>query len=368
MELATIAFFLAGLVLLVVGAELLVRGASRLSAAIGISPLVVGLTVVAWGTSAPELAVSVQASFAGQADITVGNVVGSNICNVLFILGAAALVTPLVVAQQLLWLDVPLLIGVSLVTLLMASSGFFGPGEGVLLLAGAVAYTGLVVWLSRRESQSVKQEYADEYTGASLTAGAVLGNLALVAVGLAVLVLGARWLVDSSVTIARLLGMSELVIGLTIVAVGTSMPEAATSVVAGLKGERDIAVGNAIGSCLYNLLLVLGTAAAITPGGVSVALPALRFDLPVMVATAIACLPVFYTGHRISRWEGALFLGYYAAYIAYLVLDATGHSALPAYSSAMLLFVLPLTAVTLLVLAWRARQARGRAAGSAADG
>ena len=360
MNAITLLLFIVGLVLLVVGAELLVRGASRLAAALGISPLVIGLTIVAYGTSAPELAVSVQSSWAGQADVAVGNVVGSNIFNVLLILGLSALITPLVVAQQLVRWDVPLMIGVSGLLWALALDGRIGRLDGAVLFAGAVAYTVLAIRQSRRESAEVRAEYAQEYGEAPARSGSLLLQIGLVAAGLVLLVLGSRWLVDGAVVIARVAGLSELIIGLTVVAAGTSLPEVATSVLASLRGERDIAVGNVVGSNLFNILTVLGLSGVIAPDGVPVADAALGFDIPVMTAVAVACLPIFFTGYLIARWEGALFLAYYVAYTGYLVLNARQHDALPAFNSVMLWFALPLTAVTLVVLAIRALRAGKR--------
>ena len=360
---STILMLIAGLALLIVGAEILVRGASRLAAAFGISPLVIGLTVVAFGTSSPELAVSVQSAFAGQADIALGNVVGSNIFNILFILGISALIIPLVVAQQLVRLDVPLMIGLSVLVYLFGLNGQINRLEGVILFVGIIAYTGFLIRQSRKENKEVQEEYAQEFgNGKPRSAGQYLLNLVLIIAGLALLVLGARWLVDSAVTLARSLGVSELIIGLTIIAAGTSMPEVATSIVAAIRGERDIAVGNVVGSNIFNLLAVLGLSSILAPDGISVPAPALAFDIPVMIAVAVACLPVFFTGFRIARWEGALFLGYYVAYVLYLILDATQHDALPLFSSVMLLFVAPLTVLTLVVLVVRERRARRSAA------
>lgn len=344
----------AGLVLLIVGAELLVRGAARLAAAAGISPLVVGLTVVAFGTSSPELAVSVKAALAGQAGLAVGNVVGSNIFNVLLILGVSALAAPLLVSRQLLRLDVPLMIGVSGLVWLLAADGRVGPLEGGALFAILVAYLVFLVIQSRRETRAVQQEYAQ---GLPPPSRRLPVDLVLVVGGLALLVLGSDWLVDGAAAVARRLGVSDLVIGLTIIAAGTSMPEAVTSVVASLRGQRDIAVGNVVGSNIFNLLAVLGVSSLVAPGGLEVTAAALRFDIPVMTAVALACLPVFFTGQVIARWEGALFLGYYLAYAAYLVLAATQHDALPVFSRVMLLFVVPLTVVTLGVLVLRGRRA-----------
>lgn len=348
----TSAQFLLGLVLLVLGAELLVRGASRLATTLGISPLVVGITVVAFGTSAPELAVSLRAALAGQPDLTIGNVVGSNICNVLLILGIAALVVPLIVAQQLVRLEVPLLIGVSLLLLLLAQDGSVSRVEGLLLVGGAIIYIAWSVRQSRRESVAVKEQYQPEPSERPHPRAWPFQLVQTIA-GLALLVVGAQWLVDGAIAFARLLGVSELVIGLTVVAAGTSLPEMATSVLASLRGERDIAVGNVIGSGLFNILLVLGLTATIAPAGVPVPAAVVNFDLPVMIGVAIACLPIFFTGYCIARWEGGLFLAYYAAYTLYVILAAAQHDALPRYSTVMLEFVLPLTVVTLFVIAGR---------------
>ncbi len=355
MSITTLVLFVLGFVLLVAGAEWLVRGASRLAAASGVTPLVIGLTVVAFGTSAPELAVSVHSAFNGQPDLALGNVVGSNILNILLILGVSALITPLTVSQQLVRWDVPLMIGVSLLVYLFALNGVIGRLEGALLFVGIVAYSVFSILKSRRESTEVQAEYAQAFEQSEeRSTGVVLKNLGLLAVGTALLVLGAHWLVDGAVATARFLGVSELIIGLTIVSVGTSLPEVAASVVAALQGERDIAVGNAVGSNLFNLMSVLGLTSLVSPGGIAVSPAALHFDIPVMVVVAVACLPIFFTQHRIDRWEGGLFLAYYVAYVTFLILNAIHHPALGPFSAAMLWFALPLTAVTLLVLTVRA--------------
>jgi len=347
----TIILFVMGLGLLIAGAEALVKGASRLAAAVGISPLVIGLTVVAFGTSAPELAVSVFSSLNGQADIAVGNVVGSNIFNVLFILGASALITPLVVSQQLVRLDVPIMIGVSVVAFLLGLDGVIGRLEGLILFAGIVAYTIFLVIHSRKEkNEQVQEEYEREFGKKPQSRAGALLNLGLIAGGLVMLVIGSRWLVNGAVAIARLTG----------VAAGTSLPEVATSIVASVRGERDIAVGNVVGSNIFNILSVLGLSAAVAPAGLRVPPSIEAFDALVMVAVAVACLPIFFTGWEIRRWEGALFLGYYAAYTAYLVLSATGDAGLPAFSNAMAWFVFPLTALVLAVSLLRDLRARHR--------
>jgi cation:H+ antiporter len=362
-----IVFLIAGLVLLVIGAEILVRGASRLASSLGISPLVIGLTIVAFGTSAPEMAVSIDASWAGQADLALGNVVGSNIFNVLFILGVSALVAPLVVSQQLVRLDVPLMIAASIVVLLMGMDNKISRIDGVILFAAVLAYTFFLIRQSRRESSAlVTEQYVAEVDAAGAQNGSALMQYlkdgAMILGGLALLVLGAQWLVDSAVQIAQYLGMSELVIGLTIVAAGTSMPELATSVIASLRGERDIAVGNVVGSNIFNLLAVLGLSSIVAPDGVQVADAALAFDIPVMVGVALICLPIFFTGFLISRLNGALFLFYYVAYTAYLLMAAQQHESLQTFGTAMVWFVMPATVIMLVTLAWRYQRSRNAVA------
>lgn len=351
-------WFALGLVALVVGAELLVRGASKLALSFGISPLVIGLTVVAFGTSAPEMAVSVQSAWSGQVDIALGNVVGSNIFNVLFILGVSALIVPLVVHQQIIRQEVPVMIGASLLLWAMAADGGISRWEGLLLASLVVGYTFIIIRQSRREEATIKAaikaEYDEAFGGGAKGWDAHWGvQILLILVGLALLVMGANWLVEAAVTFAKQLGVSELVIGLTIVAAGTSLPEVATSILAAIRGERDIAVGNVVGSNIFNILAVLGISASVAPGDLAVAPSMLAFDLPIMVAVAVACLPVFFSGSTISRWEGVLFLALYVAYTLYLILYATGHDALQGYSTVMGAFVLPLLAVTLVVLAVR---------------
>jgi len=356
----TLLMFAVGGALLITGAELLVRGASRMAIAVGVSPLVAGLTVVAFGTSAPELAVTVGSAYAGRADVALGNVVGSNIFNVLFILGLSALVTPLDVAQQLVRLDVPLMIAASVLAFLLGLDGRISRLDGALLSAGIVAYTVFVIRQSRRETATIRTEYEEAFGRGTRGWTSWSLNLALVVIGLVLLVLGARWLVHAAVATAIALGVGELVIGLTIVAAGTSLPEVATSLLASMRGERDIAVGNVVGSNLFNLFGVLGLGSLVAPGGVPVAPGALTFDMPVMIVVAVATLPVFFTGYAIARWEGAMFLSYYLAYTTYLGLDATEHGALPTFRAAIVWFALPLTAITLAVVALRTARGGSR--------
>lgn len=350
-----------GLVVLTVGAELLVRGSSRLAMAMGISPLIAGLTVVAFGTSAPEMFVSVQSSLSGQPDVALGNVVGSNILNVLLILGLSAMIVPLRVSQQLIRIDVPLMIAVSILVFVMALDGGIGRLDCLLLVGGLIAYTVLAIVISRREHAGIKAEYEAEFGLAKQVQGPgkVVVNLLLVAAGLGLLVLGSQWFVDSAVVIARQLGVSELVIGLTIVAAGTSMPELATSIMAAIRGERDIAVGNVVGSNIFNILGVLAISSAVSADGVRVSAAALQLDIPVMIAVAVACLPVFYVGHIISRWNGAMLFAYYLAYTASFAIAETAPGFYRTFSFVMFGIIVPLTVVTLLTGVVRTiRQAR----------
>lgn len=323
---SAIVFLVAGFVVLVLGADWLVRGASRLATAVGISPLVVGLTVVAFGTSAPELAVSVMSAFNGQADIALGNVVGSNICNVLLILGISAIIIPLTVHRQLVRLDIPVMVGASLLMWAMALDGSIGRLDGMVLALLVVGYTIYLIRRSRREETAVREEYEKEYgapTDEKPSAAMIFKMLGLIVAGIVGLVLGSKWLVDSATFIALEFGISELIIGLTIIAFGTSLPEVATSIMAALKGERDIAVGNIVGSNTFNILTVLGIASVVSPAGISVPAEALRFDIPFMVMIALVCWPMLADGLKVSRINGIFLISFYGAYLAYLFFLST---------------------------------------------
>jgi cation:H+ antiporter len=332
-----------GIVVLTAGAEGVVRGAAALARRLGVSALIVGLTVVAFGTSAPEVAVSVGASVTGRGDVALGNVVGSNIFNVLVILGISALITPLVVRRQLVRLDLPVMVGVSALPLLLGLDGRLSRGEGVLflvLLGGYLASIGLRV-VRERGVDGAENPFDDGEGGPLTHPWAV--DVAFAAGGLVLLVVGASTLVDGAAGLARAGGVSELVIGLTVVAAGTSLPEVATSVVASLRGQRDLAVGNVVGSNIFNVLAVLGAAAVVAPAGLPVAAGVRTFDFPVMLAVALVCLPVFVTGARISRGEGAVLVLYYLFYLVYLGLHVTDHDFQQEFGVVVLGAVLPLT-------------------------
>ncbi|MEX5302946.1 calcium/sodium antiporter [Kocuria sabuli] len=346
-----------GLVLLVLGGEFLVRGASALARRVGISSLVVGLTVVSAATSAPELAVTVGAVLRDEPGLAVGNVVGSNIVNVLLILGISALVLPLAVKQRLVRFDLPLMVAMSVALLLVSLDGRISAVDGLILFCAVVVHTVLTVVISRRDAKSPARaavpaggssvpEAAGE--GAEPQPASIGRSLLLVVLGVALLVGGATLLVEGAVNIATTLGVSSLVVGLTVVAVGTSLPELATSIIAVRRGERDLAVGNVVGSNIFNIGVVLGLPALISPEGIPVSSAAVAFDMPVMLAAAVALLPIAFTGFAVARWEGALFVALYLAYTGYVVLAATAHDALEGFTAVMAWFVLPLIAVTLI--------------------
>ncbi|MCZ2846662.1 calcium/sodium antiporter [Modestobacter sp. VKM Ac-2978] len=354
----TVIELLAGLALLTVGGEFLVRGGSALGRAAGISPLVIGLTVVAFATAAPELAVSLDAALTGVAGLAVGNVVGSNIANVLLVGGLTALAAPLAVDRGLLRGDVPALLALSVLLLVLAADGTVALWEGFLLVALAAGYLGWKVRAGRREG-------APEETGAArppVRPRSFLPPAGSLLAGLALLVVGARLLVDAATTIASALGLSDLVIGLTVVAIGTSLPELATSVVAAVRGQREMALGNIVGSNVLNIGMVLGLTAVVAPGGLPVDPSALRFDVPVMIVVALALVPLLLTHATLARWEGGLLLAWYAVYVTVLVLTAIGSSAAPAVTAVALWGLLPLTVVGLAVLTAREIGRRRRAA------
>jgi len=343
-------FFIFGLAALTLGAELMVRGAARLAMTFGISPLVVGLTIVAFGTSAPEMAVSVGAALNGTGDLAIGNIVGSNIANILLILGLCALIVPLAVNEQIIRQEVPILIGASLLFLVLALDGSISRLEGGLLFFLVIIYTVFLITQSRRASKAAEDEFREEMPDTHSRWDAHWSvQLLLVVAGLALLVLGAEWLVNAAVAVAHLFGVSDLLIGLTVVAIGTSMPEIATSVVAAIRGQRDIAVGNVVGSNIFNILAVLGLSSLVADGGIAVSEATRNLDLWVMLAVAFACVPVMITGREIARWEGGVFIAYYVVYTAYLVLAAVRYDRLPDASMAVLGYLLPLTVITLIV-------------------
>ncbi|NJK92161.1 MAG: calcium/sodium antiporter [Blastochloris sp.] len=306
----SILFIALALVILTYGANWLVQGSSSLALRCGLTPLAVGLTVVAFGTSAPELVVSLKAVLSGQDDLAVGNVIGSNIFNIAVILGVTALICPMRVEPQVIKIDAPIMIAFSLLGAFFLLDLQISRMEAVLFLAFLVAYIVFSYWLARKTHNSkLESEFAESMPKEP---GSVPFNILAILGGLLLLVIGGRLLVDNAVSLARIMGLSEAIIGLTIVAAGTSMPELATSVVAAWKKEPEIAIGNIVGSNIFNVLCILGVCAAIHP----IESPGLRLtDLMVMLAFSLVLLPLLATGFTLKRWEGSLLLGGYGIYL-----------------------------------------------------
>lgn len=320
---------LAGFAVLVVGGELLVRGASALSARMGISPMVVGLTVVAIGSSLPELAVGVDAAVRGSPGLVTGNIVGTNIVNLLLVLGLAAAIQPIITVRQMLRLDLPAVAAAAVLLLVLSLGGSLTWPAGVLLLLVGVAYTATILWYTKRsraqelsrqaaQVQTVETTDTQDAPPAGWRRGAV--DAVLLLGGIALVILGADWLVTGAVDIASELGVSDALIGLTIVAVGTSAPELVTTVVATLRGQASMAVGNLIGSSVYNIVFILGATVLVAPDGIPVPDEVLRVDMPVLVVVSLLVVLMFRTGRRMSRWEGLLLVAFYAVYLTYLLL------------------------------------------------
>lgn len=408
MSFEVLLLLIGGLALLVGGGEFLVRGASRLAEILGLSPLVVGLTVVAYGTSAPELAVSIQAGLAGNDSIAVANVVGSNIFNVLLILGLCALVAPLVVNRRLVRIDVPVMIGVSILAGVMALNGNIALWEGLILVLCAAIYTAWSVISSRAETAAASPVGEPDVIrgkhpgwlvaqlglaalggfgwklgwfgmvegglaiagglvflaghifgkGGTTRTGDLIHQVGFVLTGLGVLVLGSGWMVEGAVQMARSIGVSDAVIGLTIVAAGTSLPEVAASIIATFRGRRDLAIGNVVGSNIANILVILGVSSLVTSGGLAVADSLLKVDIPLMILIAIVSLPVFYTGYLIRRWEGAVFLVAYLSYTTWLVCHATGQPITEGLGKALGWVFVPIVLATFAVTGMRALTTR----------
>lgn len=312
-EIEIILYLMGGVILLFIGAEGLIRGSSNLAIKIGITPLVVGLTVVAFGTSTPELVVSLKAALMGNSSIALGNVIGSNIANIALILGVAALIRPLDVHANVIMREIPIMIGISLLLIILLLDGELGLIDGIIFVAGIVVYTIVNIILARKEKNP---EVDVEFKKGLESKLGVTISIVFMIVGLGLLILGANLFVQSAIAIAKLFHLSDAVIGLTIVAVGTSIPELITSIVAAYKKEADIAIGNVVGSNIFNILSILGITAIIIPissAGIS------YVDLGIMLIAAIVLFPLSRTGFSITRWEGAILLAGYVVYIYHLI-------------------------------------------------
>jgi len=322
---------LAGLALLVVGAELLTRGGASYAASKGVPPLMIGLTIVAVGTSTPELAVGIDAALKGNGALAVGNIAGTNTVNILLIMGLSALLLPLTLQLQTLRNELPAMIFAALMLLFMSADGMLTRIEGALLVTSGLVYTWLILRAVRREGSLVREEFEAQYGSGAGAANAVSPQpnanrnaLFMLLAGIAIIVGGADWFVEGTVELARLWGVSDAFIGLTVVAIGTSSPELVTTLVSTLHGQRDIAIGNLLGSSVYNIFIILGVTCLVPASGVPVPPELFRVDIPVMVGVTLVCAPVFVTGRRVSRLEGGLFVMAYAAYLAMLIIMRTG--------------------------------------------
>lgn len=313
MTLEIFLFLVLGLIALFIGAEGLIRGATALALRVGITPLVVGLTVVAFGTSTPELVVSLKAALIGNSSISLGNVVGSNIANIALILGIAAVIRPLDVHANVIRREIPIMIGVSILLIILLIDGELSLIDGIIFVVGIITYTIVNVAMARKEKNA---EVEKEFQEGLKTKLGVPVSIIFIIGGLGLMILGANLFVTSSISIAKAIGVSDAIIGLTIVAVGTSLPELITSIVAAYKNESDIAIGNVVGSNIFNILGILGITAIVIPlssAGIS------YVDFGVMLFTAIILLPLSKTGFKISRLEGVFLITGYVIYIYYLL-------------------------------------------------
>ncbi|OBC01091.1 sodium:calcium antiporter [Mycobacterium sp. 852013-50091_SCH5140682] len=324
------AWFMAGLIALTVGAELMVRGSTNIAARLGISPILIGLTVVSIGTSLPELAIGITAAAEGSGELAVGNIAGTNVVNILFILGLSALLRPLAIETRTLRFDLPVMAGAAVLLWVLAVDGVLSRPDGAVLVCGAIAYSAALIRSSRSERSEVVTEYALAYPSGGGTEGdriprgrrAVLDPVMMVG-GIVVIVVGAEWLVTGAVGMARGFGVSDALIGLTVVAIGTSAPELVTTIVSTVRGQRDVAIGNLMGSSVYNILLILGVTCLVPAHGLRLSSSLVWIDIPIMVAATLVCIPILITGRRLHRGEGAAMVAAYLAYLTVLLMTQT---------------------------------------------
>jgi cation:H+ antiporter len=323
---SSVGWFVVGLIALAVGAEVMVRGGAQLASRLGISPMLVGLTVVSIGTSLPELAVGVTAALEGSGELAVGNIAGTNVVNILFILGLSALIRPLAIERRTLRFDLPVMAGAAVLLWVLAVNGMLSRLDGLILVCGAVVYTVVLIHMSRRESRATAAEYAKAFPAvqepvraAKRLGGGTFQHAAMTVTGIAVVILGAEWLVGGAVGMARGFGVSDALIGLTVVAIGTSAPELVTTIVSTVRGERDIAVGNLLGSSVYNILLILGITCLVPSHGLALTPNLVWIDIPLMAAASLACIPIFVSGRQVHRAEGAAMVTAYLGYLVFLL-------------------------------------------------
>jgi cation:H+ antiporter len=347
----TVLLFVLGLAILIGGAELFLKSVDKFGAVWSVSPVVMGLTVVAFATGAPELAISLQAAVDGQPDLVIGNILGSNIANILLILGIAGLVHPLKITNRIIKVDVPVVIAASVLLFVLASDGLLSPLDGGIIFMGLVAYSVFMYYQIRKDRASNILANGGEETSLKEPVSGMFYTkyILILLAGLVLIVLGSRFMVHSAVEIAGTLGISELIIGLTIVSIGTSLPEVATSVSAVRRGDSDTAVANVMGSNLYNILLTLSLTVLIAPGAISVSGDAINLDLPFMVIVAAGCLPLFWPGKELGRPEAFGFLTYYGLYMAYLILISIQHPFKDQFEGIMFWVVIPITGLLIIL-------------------
>lgn len=316
--------FVLGLIIITVGSEILLKGASKIASLLSIKPIVIGLTVVSIGTSLPELAVGLTAIKEGAGDIAIGNIAGTNLVNILFILGLSAAIRPLALNMKSIKTELFVMILAAVLLFLLALDNRLGMWDGTLLLVLGVLYLYVIVRSSKKESAAIQKEFVEEYEVSTLGEKSNFKvwswHIILLVGGIAATIYGADKLVGGAVSIAQYFGMSDAVIGLTIIAIGTSAPELATTIVATIKDDRDVAIGNLLGSSIMNIFFILAVTVILTPGGVNVSSDILWFDLPLAALVALACYPVFRSDQMVSRREGIVFVFVYLIYLSYLLL------------------------------------------------
>lgn len=319
----TLLLLVGGLAALLGGAELLVRAGTHLALRLGLSPLVIGATIVAIGTSTPELAVGIDAVRSGSGALAIANIAGTNVFNILFILGLSAAMKPLPLRWETLRLDLPMIVVASAIMVVFALDASFSRAEGVVLLVGAAIYTLGIVVLAARARRSPLQHPEIELARASMAPvprrPSPVTNMGILLVGIAVVVAGSSWLVDGAVQLARAWGVSETLIGLTVIAIGTSSPELATTILSTLRNQRDIAIGNLIGSSAYNIFFIFGVTCLFIESPIEVEPEVLTVDLPIMLAVSVLCIPLFFSGRRLARIEGVAMVILFLAYMGYLL-------------------------------------------------
>ena len=308
-----IIYIIIGIIGLVWGGNWLVTGASRLAESFGIPRLIVGLTIVAFGTSSPELLVNLSAVLNGSTDLALGNVLGSNISNIGVILGISGLLVPIMVRSSLIRREIPIMIGVAILAYLLSLDNQLGQLDGIILIICFVAFNALMIWITLQDKSAQHAPDVDEFTTQEIKSVNRLREAGRLVAGLIILVIGANLTVTGAINIATALGVSQLIIGVTLVALGTSLPELMASLIAAMRKESDLAIGNVVGSNIMNILLILGSTAAISP--VNVPASVLQFDFLVMIAFSVVVLPLAWTSQKLARWECGLFLVGYVAFV-----------------------------------------------------